>query len=234
MTDAFGATHPGRVRTINEDRFLLDQDLQLFVVADGMGGHSAGDQAAEIATETIRAFVARSRARAEFTWPYGIDRRLSFDANRLSTALMGTTVVAALVQDDRICYGGVGDSRFYVCSGGLLAQVTEDDSWVATVLAADSTATREGMAAHPMRHVLTQALGATETIDVDIAERRLCAGDRFLLCSDGLCDGVDDAAIGHILSSASSAGDAVDRLMQSALRGPAVDNVTALVVEYSR
>ena len=253
MIDAYGATHPGRVRTINEDTFLVDQDLQLFVVADGMGGHNAGDRAARIATETILAFVARSRDHAECTWPYGIDRRLSFDANRLLTALkvanrkvfraaderdeytgMGTTVVAALVQDDRICYGGVGDSRVYAHSEGLFAQVTEDDSWVATVLAADPTATKEEMASHPMRHVLTKALGATETIDVDVSERRLRAGDRFLLCSDGLHGGVDDAAIGDVLSSAPSASDAVNRLLQSALGGPATDNVTALVVGYSR
>lgn len=252
MIDAYGMTHAGKVRSINEDALLVDEDLRLFVVADGMGGHNAGDVASRIAVETVRAFVARSRDRAECTWPYGIDGNLSLDANRLLTALkvanrkvfkaadgsddytgMGTTIVASLVGEEHICYGGVGDSRVYARSGDALVQVTEDDSWVATILAADPTVTKEEMASHPMRHMLTKVLGATQTIDLEVTERRLRDGDRFLLCSDGLHGVLDDVQIGAILSAGSSAHDAVNRLVRSVLDGPATDNVTALVVGYS-
>lgn len=252
MIDACGVTHPGRVRAVNEDTFLVDHELQVFVVADGMGGHNAGDVASRIAVETVRAFVARSRDQAECTWPYGIDGNLSLDANRLRTALrvanrrvfkaaddrddyagMGTTIVAALVGENHVCYGGVGDSRMYAYSGGALSQVTQDDSWVATILAADPAMTKEEMASHPMRHMLTKVLGATATIDLDVSERRLQDGDRFLLCSDGLHNALDDTALDAVLSTASSANDGVDRLLQTALDGPAADNVTAIVVHYS-
>ena len=238
MLDAHGATHPGRVRAVNEDAFLVDRDLQLFVVADGMGGHKAGEVASRIAVEAVQAALGRSRNHLECTWPYGIDGSLSVDANRLLTALkvanrkvfraadasddytgMGTTIVAALAGGNSICYGGVGDSRVYVYSGDVLAQVTEDDSWL-TILATDPTVTEEEKKSHPMRNVLTKVLGATASIDVDISERPLRGGDRFLLCSDGLHRAMDDSMIGAALSGASSASEATTRLMETALDGP--------------
>ena len=251
MVDAYGVTHPGRVRTVNEDALLMDEALRLFLVADGMGGHHAGDVASRIAVETVRAFMARSQDQSECTWPYGIDSTLSLDANRLRTALklanrkvfkaadesddytgMGTTIVAVLAGDDRVCFGGVGDSRVYAHGAGTLAQMTEDDSWLASIAAADPTVTEEEKASHPMRHVLTKALGATPTIDVDVTERAVRAGERFLLCSDGLHGAIEQAAIGAVLASAASAREAAERLVQAALAGPASDNVTALVVRY--
>ena len=252
MVEAYGLTHPGKVRAVNEDALLVDPALQAFVVADGMGGHKAGDVASRIAVEAVQSFLSRSRNEAECTWPYGIDGRLSLDANRLLTALklanrkvfkaadagddytgMGTTVVAALASEDRVCYAGVGDSRVYVHSGGTLAQATTDDSWVTMILAADPTLTAEEVASHPMRHMLTKVLGATASVDVDVAERRLRDGDRFLLCSDGLHGAVGDAVIGEILSNTATVNEAVDRLLEAALDGPAADNVTALVIGYS-
>ena len=252
MIDAFGVTHPGRVRTINEDAFLVDQDLRLFVVADGMGGHHAGDVASRIAVETVLSFMVRSH-QPECTWPYGIVSTLSLNANRLLTALkvanrrvfraadasddytgMGTTIVAALAGGDRICLGSVGDSRAYVHSARDLVQVTEDDSWLALIAAADPTVSEAVKASHPMRHVLTKALGATPTIDVDVTERAVRAGEQLLLCSDGLHGAMDDSSINAVLSSAASARDAAQRLVQTVLDGPASDNVTALVVRYRK
>jgi protein phosphatase len=171
MIDAHGVTHPGRVRTINEDALLADEALRLFVVADGMGGHNAGDVASRIAVETVRAFLVRSQDQAECTWPYGIDSRVSLDANRLLTALkvanrkvFRAADAAVLAGDDSLCFGSVGDSRLYAHGAGTLAQLTEDDSWLASIAAADATLTEEQKATHPMRHVLTKALGATPTI----------------------------------------------------------------------
>ena len=253
MLDAYGTTHPGRVRAINEDAFLIDHGLQLFVVADGMGGHRAGDVASRIAVEAVQAALRRSQNHLECTWPYGIDGSLSVDANRLLTALkvanrkvfkaadasddytgMGTTIVAALAGDTSICCAGVGDSRVYARCGDALAQLTQDDSWLATVLAADPTMTEEDKASHPMRNVLTKVLGATATLDVDVSERVLRSGDRFLLCTDGLYRAMDDSVIETVLSEAPSASDAAKRLLQIALDGPANDNVTVLAIECSR
>ena len=252
MIDAFGVTHPGRVRTVNEDALLVDEAQRLFLVADGMGGHHAGDVASRIAVETVQTFMARSQHQSECTWPYGIDSTLSLDANRLLTALklanrkvfkaaderddytgMGTTIVAALAGDASICFGGVGDSRIYAHSAGTLDQMTEDDSWLASVSAADPTLTEQAKAKHPMRHVLTKALGATPAIDVDVAERAVRAGERFLLCSDGLYEAIEQSRIGAVLSGAPSSREAAKQLVQAALDGPASDNVTALVVRYS-
>jgi protein phosphatase len=239
MIDAHGVTHPGRVRTINEDALLADEALRLFVVADGMGGHNAGDVASRIAVETVRAFLVRSQDQAECTWPYGIDSRVSLDANRLLTALkvanrkvFRAADAAVLAGDDSLCFGSVGDSRVYAHSAGTLARLTEDDSWLASIAAADATLTEEQKATHPMRHVLTKALGATPTVDVDVTERAVRAGEQFLLCSDGLHGAIEHSAIGAVLSSAASAREAAERLVQAALDGPASDNVTALVVRY--
>ena len=252
MIDAYGVTHAGRVRAVNEDALLVDEGLRLFLVADGMGGHHAGDVASRIAVETVQAFMARSQHQAEWTWPYGIDGRLSLDANRLLTALklanrkvfkaadasddytgMGTTIVAALAGDDSICVGGVGDSRVYAYGAGALDQMTEDDSWLASIAAADPTVTEQEKATHPMRHVLTKALGATATIDVDVTERAVRPGERFLLCSDGLHGAIAPSTIAAVLASAPSAREAAEGLVRAALDGPAADNVTALVVRYS-
>ena len=179
MIDAFGVTHPGRVRAVNGDAVLADDALRLYLVADGMGRHHAGKVASRIAVETVQAFVDRSRHESECTWPYGIDSTLSLDANRLLTALkiadrkvfkatderddntgLRTTVVAALAGDASICFGGVGDSRIYAHGAGTLDPLTEDDSWLSSISAADPTLTEHEKATHPMRHVLTKALGA--------------------------------------------------------------------------
>ena len=153
MLIAQGVTDRGRVRTTNEDALLCEPALGLFVVADGMGGHQAGEVASALAVEAIKSFLARSQQSQDFTWPYGIDPALSFHANRLMTAIklanrrvvkagesredyagLGTTVVAALVVGGRLFYAGVGDSRIYLHANGRIEQMTQDDSWAATVL----------------------------------------------------------------------------------------------------
>ena len=132
MFTAHGVTHAGRVRKVNEDSLLTEPGLGLFVVADGMGGHNAGEVASKLAVEAIRGFLERSRNGEDFTWPYGLNPSLSFLANRLMTATklanrrvvkagesrdeytgLGTTVVVALIEDGQLAYTGVGDSRIY-------------------------------------------------------------------------------------------------------------------------
>jgi len=252
MIEAFGISDPGLVRKGNEDGFICNEELRLFVVADGMGGHSAGEVASRLALEAVEGFVRRSADQSDFSWPYGIDPLLTRNGNRLRTALhlanrrvtrssescddysgMGTTLTAVLVSDERLSYGHVGDSRLYEMVDGTLRQVTHDDSWVATVLAANPNLTPADMANHPMRHVLTNVVGAKEQVDVQLAELHLKPGAVFLLCSDGLYGMVDDRAIATILGEGGPLDQMGQRLIKAALDGGGHDNVTAVLVRYT-
>jgi protein phosphatase len=241
----------GRVRKTNEDKFISDLDLGLFVVADGMGGHKAGEVAAQLAIEAVASFIGRSAHESDVTWPYGIDKALSFDANRLRTAIflanrkvfraaegtddyggMGTTLVGVLMNGAQASIGSVGDSRLYVMTNGKIRQVTSDDSWAATILAQDPTLTPEAIAQHPMRNVLTNVLGAREAVDVHLLERTLAAGEVLLLCTDGVHNVLGPEGLREILKSNPDCERAAHALVDSALDRGSRDNVTALVVRY--
>lgn len=245
---AHGATHTGR-RASNEDAFLVDSDLGLFVVADGMGGHKAGEVAARLAIDAIREFIGESRDTSDITWPYGLDPKLSLDANRLRTAVqvanrrvleasesradytgMGTTVVGTLVLQDRVVFVGVGDSRVYLLQGGTITQLTQDDSWVATVLAREPGMTESALAQHPMRHVLTSVIGARADTEPHVEERQFAPGDTLLLCSDGLHGVLAANEIAEVFASHRDIGDIAAALVEVALDAGATDNVTAVVV----
>jgi protein phosphatase len=249
MLTAHGVTHPGRVRKSNEDALFSDPVMGLFIVADGMGGHNAGEVASQLAIETIRVFLQRSAGGDDVTWPYGIDPSLSFQANRLMTSIrlanrrvfkagesrdeytgLGTTVVAALVDDSVLTFSGVGDSRIYLFASGRMEQITEDDSWVATVLAREPGMSETQLAAHPMRHVLTNVLGAREPMDMDVGERTLEGGETLLLCSDGLHGALDDREIEQVLASDRPADEKASELVRLALERDGGDNISGLVV----
>jgi PPM family protein phosphatase len=248
MLTAHGVTHTGRVRKANEDTVFWDPALGLFTVADGMGGHNAGDVASQLAVEAIKGFLTLTRNGEDFTWPYGISPSLSFGANRLMTAIklanrrvvkagesrdeytgLGTTVVAVLIEDGQLIFASVGDSRIYLCADGRLEQLTQDDSWVATVLAREPGVDEAALAAHPMRHVLTNVLGAREPLDMEISERPIPKGV-LLLCSDGLHGALDPATIQQVLSSGRPADAMAEELVRLALERDGSDNITALVV----
>jgi len=248
---ACGVSDAGPVRKTNEDTFVSDPDTGLFAVADGMGGHNAGEVASRLAIESMTTFVRRSSADTDFSWPYGLDQTLSFDGNRLRTAIhlanrrvfrasestddysgMGTTIVGMLVNGTRICVAHVGDSRCYLLAGGQLQQLTHDDSWAATILAQDPALTPEDIARHPMRNVLTNVLGAREQVDVHMSERQLRGGEVFLLCSDGLHGTLSAEAVQGILESAVDVDAVAQSLVNTALEQGSRDNVTALVVRH--
>jgi protein phosphatase len=250
VLEAHGLSDPGPVRKSNEDSFISDPALRLFVVADGMGGHSAGEVASGLAVETIAGFIRRTEADEEFSWPYGIESGLSFSANRLRTAVhlanrrvfraaerydeytgMGTTVVGALIAGARLAVANAGDSRLYVFGKGRLTQLTRDDTWAATVLASQ----RDPNAAAPsesMRRVLTNVLGAREEADVRLTEHDLEAGDMILLCSDGLHGVLDDSALTDALSAGGAPSAIVPQLIQAALARGARDNITAVLARF--
>ena len=254
MLSAHGVTDVGPIRKSNEDSFVSDEALQLFVVADGMGGHSAGEVASGLAVETIVGFIRRSDSDGdgEFSWPYGIEPALSFASNRLRTAIhlanrrvfraaekhdeytgMGTTVVSALVAGNRLTIAHAGDSRAYLFANGELRRLTSDDTWEATVLAGQSETQLKSATPHPMRHVLTNVLGARELADVHISEHELEGGERILLCSDGLHGAVDDKGLSGQLACPDPPSVIVPRLIELALSRGGRDNVTAVLVQYN-
>ena len=187
-------------RKMNQDHHGWWPDLGLFVVADGMGGHNAGEVASHMAVETIHGFIHESATTSDITWPFGIELGNSIDTNRLTTAVrlanrkiyhegskspdlsgMGTTVVAALVAGDRITLVSVGDSRIYRLRQGALEQLTRDETWLASVLGAKQAEDADPQ--HPLRHVLTSVVGTKDDVKPGARQEQLVAGDRFVLCT---------------------------------------------------
>lgn len=252
MLTAHGVTHPGTIRPSNEDALLCSVPDGVFVVADGMGGHQAGEVASQLAIDTVRTFLESSRADRDLTWPYGFDPEVSYNANRLLTAVklanrrvyhageeqpehagMGTTIVAGIIEQRQLAFCSVGDSRLYVFGGGGAAtQLTHDDSWVATVLAHEPGMDETALAQHPMRHVLTNVVGARDETDVEIGEHTLADGDVLLLCSDGLHGTIGDTGIKAAVAAGGDVRAIAERLVRAALDQRASDNVTAVVVRY--
>ena len=249
MLTSHGVTHTGHARKTNEDILLVVLDLGLFLVADGMGGPTGGEVAVRLTADTVHSSVARSRDGGKCTWPCGIDPGSSFAANRLRTAVqlanrrvfresehrddytgMGSTVVAALIDDGRMAFAGVGDSRVYAYAVAGLTQLTTDDSWVTTMLARDPEADAASLAIHPMRHVLTNAIGAREETEVEIGERVLVDGEVLLLCSDGLHGGLNDETLASIMGSGVEVAAAAQQLREATLDRGENDNITALLL----
>jgi len=237
-------------RKMNQDHLGWWPDLGLFVVADGMGGHNAGEVASHLAVETIHGFIEESAASSDFTWPFGLEVNWSIELNRLTTAVrlanrkvygegskspelngMGTTVVAALISGDRIIIASVGDSRLYRLRLGSLEQLTKDDTWLASVLGAKQAEDADPQ--HPLRHVLTSVVGTKDDVKPGAREEQLQPGDRFLLCSDGVHGKLDSAALMGLLAAAKSADEAAARIVNEALTRGTTDNSTALVINVS-
>ena len=245
---AFGLSEIGPVRHTNEDRFVSAEDLHLYVVADGMGGHAAGEVAARLAVESIESFVRRSSQSAGAAWPYDIDPALSHEANRLKTAVilanrrindaagqnhdylgMGTTVVCALVSGGRLVVAHVGDSRLYLSNDQELVQLTEDDSWTAALVGSGNG----GAAPAATRHVLTNVLGARPDTFIHVLERELAGDETLLLCSDGLHGSVPHDTLRSLLLSHDDLPALAEALITTALEHGSRDNITALIVRCS-
>lgn len=235
------------LRTMNQDRLQWWLDLGLFVVADGMGGHKGGEVASRLAVEAIHDFVADSAASPDITWPFGLDASSSLDVNRLTTAVrlanrrvlaeasrnadlagMGTTVVAALVTGDRAALVSVGDSRIYRWRNRTLSQLTEDDTWIASVLGREAAQAAE--MTHPFRHVLTNVVGTNEDVTPNAREEILEPGDTIVMCTDGVHGRLDQAALIGVLEEARGSDDIAARLVDEAMDRGTSDNATALVI----
>ncbi len=253
MLEAFGKTDVGRRRKLNEDNFLVDRDIHMYAVCDGMGGHNAGEIASKMAIETLHAFIAKSHGEEkDITWPYGLEPSLSFEANRLKTAIklankrvfkaadnredytgMGTTLVAVLVNDSTLTVGSAGDSRCYLVRDGKLTQLTRDDSWVSAAWA-EGILSSDEIDRHPLRNVITKAVGAKDNIELETSEHKLVAGDLVLICSDGLHAMITDEAILGLLHPApESLEKAADALIDAANEAGGKDNVSVVLLRYT-
>lgn len=247
--EAAGRTDVGCVRKHNEDNLLVDAGLGLFVVADGLGGHAAGEVASQIVVDRVQQFIAQTIER-DRTWPVEYDVNLNYDGNRLKVALlmsdqaiaedirsnperetMGSTVVAALVHDQRVTLAHVGDSRAYILDPEGIHQVTRDHSWVADQVAIGVLTPAEARV-HPFRNVITQALGNGGELDVAVQEFQLGKMERLLLCSDGLSGMVNDQDIWNIVQEASDLQDAANRLVDRARENGGEDNISVVLVGF--
>ncbi len=225
-----GGTDVGHLRADNEDAYLVNPPL--FAVADGLGGHQAGEVASSIAVERLladapRAADAKALARAVRSANSAVIQAADAGQGR---AGMGTTLTAAMIDGTRIVLAHVGDSRAYLLNVGTLTQITQDHSMVADMVR-NGTLTAEESRVHPNRSVITRALGSDPNLLVDTFEIEAAPGDRLLLCSDGLTGMIDDREIERILGAAPSAAEAVDRLIEAANDAGGQDNITVVVAE---
>ena len=250
MLVAFGATDKGRVRPINEDCFAIEEALGLCVIADGMGGHNAGEVAARLAVDTVVDVVRDWRADALL--PFGREASLSEQGNVLRTSIllanaqilerattaehyagMGTTVVVTRVTGGRLVVAHVGDSRLYLFDGRTLRQVTRDDSWVATVLATDPKADPLLLRHHPMRNALTNVVGGRPRTEVHVVEEPLAGGERLLLTTDGVHGVLDDESLERLMQEDENPRELAERIVSAALSRGSRDNCTAIVARYT-
>jgi serine/threonine protein phosphatase PrpC len=240
----------GRKRKGNEDSLFVNPEQNLFVVADGMGGHAAGEIASRVAVESINEFVCMTSGDEEITWPFGLDESMSYDGNRLKTSVryannkvlaatkesveyegMATTVVGVLVDGATANLAHVGDSRIYLYRSGRLTQLTSDHSWVNEQLQGGML-TAEQARNHPLRNVVTRALGGKPDLDVEMQVHQALPGDMLLLCSDGLTTMVPDPEIQRLLAENGGVEGAAKALVDEANRNGGEDNITVVLLQF--
>lgn len=236
-----GITDVGLKRDHNEDNYLINEELNLFVVADGMGGHAGGEYASAIAVNTVEEIIASMGVGANTSDPVEATREKLGQAVRLAGRRiyekaaeqpeyrgMGTTAVVLLLHAGNAFVAHVGDSRLYLVRAGGVEQVTEDHSLIAEQVR-EGLMTEEEAKNHHMRNVITRSLGYQEDVEVDVTVRALRRGDRFLLCSDGLSGYLEPDEIRRLLEQQGPLG-AGKAMVSTACERGGEDNITAVVV----
>lgn len=228
-------THTGKVREVNEDACLSLPARGLWVVADGMGGHAAGDVASRMIVDSL-GDIADHENPADFLDEvedrlFDVNAHL-FEAGAMSSdaRTIGSTVIALLAFAGHCVIVWAGDSRAYRLRGGVLEQLTTDHSQVEEMVQTGELR-RDEAEAHPLSNVITRAVGGTEELQLDIELCQLRDGDRYLLCSDGLYKDLDDDTIARCLASA-ACEQACEALLAAVLEGEASDNITAAVIDF--
>ncbi len=245
--ESYGMSNVGMKRSHNEDHYLMNDDLQLYVVADGMGGHLGGEFASKMAVATVEEVVQR------LTGPeapviegvnsenVSIGEKLRFAIKEAGKRIydqslydeglkgMGTTTVASLVQDGKAYVANVGDSRAYFVRDGEIQQITEDHSLVSEQVRAGILSANDAKG-HRLKNIITRSVGYQEEVDPDVKIHELKAGDKILMCSDGLSNLVEDREILDLLSQA-SLKESCEKLIDLANERGGDDNITVVVVQ---
>ena len=248
--EPFGVSDVGRARTHNEDCFEIDPRHRLFLVADGMGGHRYGEVASRVAVEAIREFVAATEE-SDQTWPFVLDTRLRRHSNLLKNAVrvahdkvlsairkdrrlygMGTTIVGFYLDADVAAVAHVGDSRAYRLRDGRLELLTQDHTWVNEQVVAGYLSEDQARS-HPLKNVVTRALGGEREVQVDVQEVRVEPGDLYLLCSDGLTTMLGDEEIAREAAAGGTPRQVCERLVRRANARGGHDNVTVVALVIS-
>ncbi|MBH24655.1 MAG: serine/threonine protein phosphatase [Myxococcales bacterium] len=246
-----GNTHVGMKRDHNEDSLFLLPEHNIYIVADGMGGHASGEVASQMAVETIVQFYKDTSEDEDITWPFKMEKGRKYQENRIIAGVklanlkifeaamanskqkgMGTTVVATVFHDKSIYVGHVGDSRVYRLRGETLTQLTEDHSLLNDYIKMKDL-TPEEIENFPHKNVIVRALGMKETVQVDVVSEDPVHRDIYLLCSDGLNGMITDEEMREILvSSNEELEQACNRLIQLANQNGGNDNVTVVLVQF--
>lgn len=250
---AYGQSDVGRVRSSNEDAWGVFPDLQFFIVADGMGGHAAGEIASRVAVDTMRDFIQSSTQSSEVTWPADVDRTLPLPVKRLVSAGklanekiyhasrsdpklngMGTTMVSILIDQDTAYVAHVGDSRAYLIRNEKIHRLTEDHSLINDYINQGLLKIEEA-SQHPLKHVITRALGSSLKVEVDVKTVPLGQGDAFLLCSDGLSNLITDEDMCiNGLDPLQDPKTTCQRLIDLANKRGGDDNITVVLITNTR
>lgn len=245
--ESYGETNVGRKRAHNEDNLLVFDEHQLYVVADGMGGHGHGEVASEMLVDTMRAYYERAAGDEDATWPARPERGRTRAENMLSAGIkygnyliwerghadpkyknMGTTVVALHFDEGEATVAWVGDSRVYRLRDGELEQLTMDHSLLNDYIKAGAGMTPEEIANFPHKNIIVRACGLKESVEVDLERQAPQAGDVYMLCSDGLNGELEDDQIRHIMASHDDLQAMVKELLDEACEHGGRDNITAI------
>lgn len=245
--ESYGMSNVGMKRSHNEDHYLMNDDLQLYVVADGMGGHLGGEFASKMAVATVEEVVQRLSG-PEATIIPGVNSENVSQGEKLRFAIqeagkriydqslydetlkgMGTTTVASLIQDHQAYVANVGDSRGYFIRDGEIRQITEDHSLVSEQVRAGILSANDAKG-HRLKNIITRSVGYQEEVDPDVKIHELKVGDKILMCSDGLSNLVEDREILELVSKA-SLKEACENLIALANERGGDDNITVVVIQ---
>jgi len=225
-------SHSGIKRDHNEDTYGIDLQSGLFLVADGMGGHDHGEIASALARDHILNAVKNGTSLKHAILEAN-QEIISSSSEKPGDLPMGTTIAMMRVKDNQYDCAWVGDSRIYRYSDKTLTSISSDHSYVQELVDQDLITAAQARS-HPHRNVVTQALGVTDNseIKISLASGEIHAGDKFLLCSDGLTEEVDDSHIAEIIQKDLSAKEIGDQLLIKALENGGSDNITTIVIEF--
>lgn len=233
-----GLSDPGLIRAANQDAYYIDPEGRFFIVADGMGGHAGGEEASRMATQVIQQYLGthwdQSHSGQELLEQALLRANQAIVAdqkNHPERADMGTTAVVVMFREHESPWcAHVGDSRLYRLRNGKLEQLTEDHTWVARALRAGDMSMEEARM-HPWRHVLSRCLGREDLYQVDVQQLDVKAGDRLLLCSDGLTEELADPLIASYLQSSNLGEKVAFALIEAAKDHGGHDNITVVIVQ---